>query len=67
MTQKLLPFKVQFHINNDFFCTNILEDQAQWCDKTEGLSKLVIVKQCVFVYPCYQHLHNQLIICYINL
>ena len=33
--------------NNDFFCTNILEDQAQWRDKTNGLSKLVIVKQCV--------------------
>ena len=28
--------------NNDFFCANILEDQAQWCDKTKGLSKLVI-------------------------
>ena len=26
---------------------NILEDQAQWRDKTKGLSKLVIIKQCV--------------------
>ena len=33
--------------NNDFFCANIVEDQAQWRDKTKGLSKLVIVKQCV--------------------
>ena len=33
--------------NDDFFCANILEDQAQWRDKTKGLSKLVIVKQCV--------------------
>ena len=32
--------------NNDFFCANILEDQAQWRDKTKGLSKHVIVKQC---------------------
>ena len=31
--------------NNDFFCANILEDQAQWHDKTKGLSKLIIVKQ----------------------
>ena len=31
----------------DFFCANILEDQAQWSDKTKGLSKLVIVKQCM--------------------
>ena len=28
--------------NNNFFCVNILEDQAQWRDKTKGLSKLVI-------------------------
>ena len=33
------------NINNNLFCTNILEDQAQWRDKTKGLSKLVIVKQ----------------------
>ena len=33
--------------NSDFSCANILEDQAQWRDKTKGLSKLVIVKQCV--------------------
>ena len=33
--------------NNVFFCANILEDQAQWRDKTKGLSKLVIVRQCV--------------------
>ena len=33
--------------NNDFFCVNILEDQPQWRDKTKGLSKPVIVKQCV--------------------
>ena len=26
--------------NNDFFCVNILKDQAQWRDKTKGLSKL---------------------------
>ena len=29
------------------FCANILEGQAQWRDKTKGLSKLVIVRQCV--------------------
>ena len=33
--------------NNDLFCANILEDQAQWRDKTNGLSQLVIVRQCV--------------------
>ena len=33
--------------NSDFFCANILEDQAQWRDKTKGLSKLIIVKQCM--------------------
>ena len=33
--------------NNDFFGANILEVQAQWRDKTKGLSELVIVKQCV--------------------
>ena len=29
--------------NNNFLFANILEDQAQWRDKTKGLSKLVIV------------------------
>ena len=29
--------------NNDFFCANVLEDQAQWRDKTKGLCNLVIV------------------------
>ena len=38
---------MNIHYNNDIFCANILEDQAQWHDKTKGLSKLVIVKQCV--------------------
>ena len=33
--------------DNDFLCANILEDQAQWRDKTKGLSNHVIVKQCV--------------------
>ena len=28
---------------NDFLCANILKDQAQWRDKTKGLSKLVMV------------------------
>ena len=28
--------------NNNFFSANILEDRAQWRDKTKGLSKLVI-------------------------
>ena len=32
--------------NSDFFCANIL-DQARRRNKTKGLSKLVIVKQCV--------------------
>ena len=32
-----------YNNNNDFFCANILEDQAQWRDKTKGLNKLVIV------------------------
>ena len=27
---------------NDFLCANIHEDQAQWRNKTKGLSKLVI-------------------------
>jgi len=29
--------------NKDILCTNILEDQAQWCDKTIRLSNLIIV------------------------
>ena len=50
MSEKCLEKCVGYHNNNnddDFFCANILEDQAQWHDKTKGLSKLVIVKQCV--------------------
>jgi len=31
-----------YNNNNDFFCANILRDQAQCHDKTKGLSKLVI-------------------------
>ena len=36
------------HYNNDFFCTNKMkiEDQAQWRDKTKGLSTRN-QKQCV--------------------
>ena len=34
------------NINNDFLCANIFEDQAQWRDRTKGLSNLVIIKQC---------------------
>ena len=30
--------------NNHFFSANILEDRAQWRDKTKGLSILVIEK-----------------------
>ena len=33
--------------NNNFLCANILEDQAQWRDKTKGLSNCVNVEQCV--------------------
>ena len=44
---QVLNEDVLINNNNDFFCTNILEDQAQWRDKTKGLSKLVIIKQCV--------------------
>ena len=29
--------------DNDFLCANILEDRAQWRDKTKGLSNLIIV------------------------
>ena len=29
--------------NNDYLCANSLEDQTQWCNKTKGLSNLVIV------------------------
>jgi len=38
--------EVELKDNNntkDFLCPNILEDQAQWRDKTKGFSKLVIV------------------------
>ena len=34
------------HIDDDFLCANILEDRAQWRDKTKGLRTLVILKQC---------------------
>ena len=37
--------------NNDFLCANILEDQAQWRDKTKVLSNLVIEEQCAFWVP----------------
>ena len=33
--------------NNNFLCANILEDQAQWRDKTKGLSNCINVEQCV--------------------
>ena len=33
--------------NNNFLCANILENQAQWRDKTKGLSNCVNVEQCV--------------------
>ena len=36
-----------FNNNKDFFCANILEDQAQWPNKTKELSKLVIIRQSV--------------------
>jgi len=29
--------------NKEFLCANILTDQAQWHNKTKGLSNLVIV------------------------
>ena len=31
----------------DFFCANTPEDHAQWRDKSKGLRKLLIVRQCV--------------------
>ena len=33
--------------NNNILCASILEDQAQWRDKTKGLSNLLIVSQYV--------------------
>ena len=33
--------------NNNFLYANILENQAQWRDKTNGLSNCVNVEQCV--------------------
>ena len=33
--------------NKDFLCANMLEDQAQWCDKTKGLCKLVIINNAL--------------------
>ena len=33
--------------NNDFLCANIIEDRAQWRDKTKALSNLVIEEQRV--------------------
>ena len=29
--------------NDDFLCVNILKDQAQWHDKTKGLSNFIII------------------------
>ena len=34
---------VEDNNNGDFMCANILEDQAQWRDKTKGLSNIIIV------------------------
>ena len=36
-----------YNNNNNFLCANILENQAQWRDKTKGLSNCVNVEQCV--------------------
>ena len=35
--------------NDNFLCANILEDQAQWHDKTKGLSNFIIVTMCKLV------------------
>ena len=39
LNSKLTPLPVVecYNNNNDFFCANILEDQAQWRDKIKGL------------------------------
>ena len=36
-------FSTQYNHCDDFVCVNILEDRAQWCDKTKGLSNLIII------------------------
>ena len=42
-----IPAQVRcYNNNNHFFCANILKNQAQWRDKTKGLSK-IILRQCV--------------------
>ena len=45
----LLTFLQKFSVvvkynnnNNNFFCANVLENQAQWRDKTKGLINLLI-------------------------
>ena len=43
----LLNLKNVNNNNNNFLCANILENQAQWRDKTKGLSNCVNVEQCV--------------------
>ena len=38
----IIGYIYQTTYNNNFLCVNIVEDQAQWRDKTKGLSNLVI-------------------------
>ena len=44
---KSMYVKFNNNNNNNFLCANILENQAQWRDKTQGLSNCVNVEQCV--------------------
>ena len=37
----IMGIKISNDNINDFFCANILENQAQWRDKTKTLSKLI--------------------------
>ena len=46
------------HNNNDFLCANIIEDRAQWCNKTKELTNLVIIYQCAIRRLMYEGARN---------
>ena len=41
-TCSVLLNELKYNNNNHFFSANILEDRAQWRNKTKGLGRLVI-------------------------
>ena len=64
----------KYLLHTPVLCTNILEDQAQWCGKTKGLSSLVILNNAwvidgwmkllgniKYMIICFRHWQNETI------